>query len=141
MNSVASNMDMIPMRVQRLLKSLTAPKRIKTGCYLPYFQDDVEWGESQIAPYFTSHAHLRSSNRGISRQMIEDTIKHGKKVCKQGLCFYIMIGKSIPASFTRQYAERIENTVVVLKRPDIILTVYKNNKAMRQIQKKSKRLL
>ena len=38
----------------------------------------------------------------------------------------------------KQYNERVKNTVVVLTENDVIITVYKNSKALKQIRKKPK---
>lgn len=88
----------------------------------------------------TPHAQKRASHRGITRDMIESTLLYGKKICKQGLCFYIMPAKLMSGLFTQKFAEKIANTVVVVKRPGIIITVYKNKYALRNIKRKPKRL-
>lgn len=89
----------------------------------------------------TRHALKRLAQRQISAQMVADTIKHGLKLCKQGLCFYVLTQRIAAKTFARPYAERIANTVVIVKRPDCLLTAYKNSRAVRTIQKKPKRLM
>lgn len=88
----------------------------------------------------TPHARKRAAARGITLDMIENTVKYGQKICKQGFCFYVMPSKVAQQFFPRQFAEKIANTVVIVKRPDILITVYKNQHALRNIKKKPKRL-
>lgn len=95
---------------------------------------------STNAIMITPHAQRRASSRGITRDMIESTLLYGKKICKQGLCFYIMPAKLMSGLFEQKFAEKIANTVVVVKRPGIVITVYKNKYALRNIKRKPKRL-
>ncbi|OWY22986.1 DUF4258 domain-containing protein [Sphingobacteriales bacterium UPWRP_1] len=88
----------------------------------------------------TPHARKRAAGRGITLDMIENTIKYGAKICKQGFCFYVMPSKIAQRFFSKQFAEKIANTVVLVKRPNVLITVYKNQHALRNIKKKSKRL-
>lgn len=88
----------------------------------------------------TPHARKRAAGRGITLDMIENTVKYGFRICKQGFCFYVMPSKVAQRLFSRQFAEKIANTVVLVKRPDILITVYKNQNALRNIKKKPKRL-
>jgi len=133
-------MKPIQLKMRKMINELNIDDGLMLSCYLPRFDDPDLVEDSNTSPYFTSHANLRLSHRGINRSMIEDTIKYGIKICKQGLCFYVMQAKLIPGWIDQKYAEKIKNIVVVMKRPDIVLTVYKNNNAMRNIMKKPKRL-
>lgn len=88
----------------------------------------------------TKHASQRKSNRGISQAMIDDTIRHGVQIRKQGLRYFVMIAKSIPKNFRAQYKEQVENVVVIVTEDNFVMTVYKNPKALKNIKKKQKRL-
>jgi hypothetical protein len=88
----------------------------------------------------THHSRKRCQQRGITQQMIDDTIRYGNVIYKQGLRFYVMIERCLPSFYERRYNERLKNTVVVLSDDDVVLTVYKNANAHSNIKKKSKYL-
>ena len=84
------------------------------------------------------HSIKRSQQRGVTEQMIEDTIHLGEMIRKQGLRFFIMTEGCLSYLHEKQYNERLKNMVVVLTSDNVILTVYKNSKAMKNIKRKSK---
>ncbi len=88
----------------------------------------------------TIHALKRAYERGISSEMILDTVKHGELTRKQGLKYYVMLRKSLPNNLDPQYAERVTNTTVIVSKSDTIITVYKNKKSFKAIKRKSKHL-
>lgn len=88
----------------------------------------------------TKHSRKRTSQRGISRHMIQDTIDFGTCVWKQGMQFYTMLRKDIRDRFDPAYADKLEGVVVVLTADGCIRTAYKNREGYRRIAKKSKRL-
>ena len=88
----------------------------------------------------TQHSIKRCQQRGVTGQMIEDTIHLGEMIRKQGLRFFIMTEGCLSYLHGKQYNERLKNMVVVLTSDNAVLTVYKNSRAMRKIKKKSKQL-
>lgn len=88
----------------------------------------------------TQHSKIRSQQRCISQQMIEDTIHYGELIRKQGLRYYIMTERSACFIQQPQQKERLKNTVVILTPDNAILTVYKNARAIRNVKRKPKRL-
>lgn len=88
----------------------------------------------------TNHARERSAHRAINDQMIHDTIEYGRMIRKQGLRYYVMTEKCIPEEMPAQYQERVKNTVVILTSDNAVMTVYKNEDALKHIKRKPKRL-
>jgi hypothetical protein len=73
--------------------------------------------------------------------MVADTVRYGELVYRQGLKFYIAVRRNLRYIDSPDYSAKLENTVVVLSHYDEIITVYKNEKALRNIKRKSKQLL
>ena len=88
----------------------------------------------------TKHSRKRTSQRGISRQMIQDTLDFGTCTWKQGLEFYTMLRKDLKDRFKPGYAEKVEGVVVIMSEDGYILTTYKNRSGHKRISKKAKRL-
>lgn len=86
------------------------------------------------------HAQERASLRGITRAMMADTIKHGQKVHRQGMEFFIMLRKCLRPEWTPHYCHQVLNTTVIVGDRNEIVTVYKSEKAYKNIKKKNKRL-
>lgn len=89
----------------------------------------------------TIHALKRAQSRGITPQMILDTIHFGQLIRKQGLRFYVMLKKNIPIESNKQYVDKLMNVTVVLSKDDQLITVYRNSVSIKKIKRKSKRLL
>lgn len=88
----------------------------------------------------TIHALKRAQARGITSEMILDTVRHGKIIRKQGYRYYVMLKKCLPHTSNKQYLEKIQNVTVILSDSDQIVTVYKNSCALKHIKRKKKRL-
>jgi hypothetical protein len=87
------------------------------------------------------HAVQRAYERGITTPMIQDTLRWGKKLHRQGLRFFVMLRCCIPPGLDERYAKRLVNVTVVLAADETIVTVYRNPKAIAHIKRKPKRLL
>jgi|688.fasta_scaffold423432_2 hypothetical protein len=87
------------------------------------------------------HAVQRAYERGITTPMIQDTLRWGKKLHRQGMCFHVMLRRCIPPGLEERYAKRLVNVTVVLAADETIVTVYRNPKAIAHIKRKPKRLL
>lgn len=94
----------------------------------------------ELTAIHTRHSTKRCQQRGVTEQMIDDTIHFGEMIRKQGLRYFIMTKKCLSYFHQKQYNERVQNTVVILNPDNSILTVYKNSKALKNIKKKSKEL-
>lgn len=85
----------------------------------------------------TPHAKLRMAQRGITEQMIADTIEYGHSVRKQQISYYIMLSKCIPDGLPPAYIGRLKNCVVLVNWLGEVLTVYRNAKGLKAILRKS----
>jgi hypothetical protein len=87
----------------------------------------------------STHSRVRASQRGLSNEKITATLTYGKMVCKQGMEYYILTSKDIPAHLEHMKKE-LENTVVLLSATGCLITCYRRNNPFRHIYKKSKTL-
>ncbi len=85
----------------------------------------------------TPHAMQRMAQRGITEQMIADTIEYGQCVRKQQIAYYIMLEKCIPNGLPPAYIGRLKNCIVLVNWLGEVLTVYRNSKGLKSILKKS----
>ncbi|PIQ24053.1 hypothetical protein COW36_05910 [bacterium (Candidatus Blackallbacteria) CG17_big_fil_post_rev_8_21_14_2_50_48_46] len=87
----------------------------------------------EIGPQFTRHATARLVQRGIKLADVEFTMRHGKKIYKQGLVFYVMIDK-----IARLRGESVRHLVVLASHEGNVVTVYKEKNALKKIKRASK---
>jgi hypothetical protein len=76
------------------------------------------------------HAKTRLIQRGIKLTDVEFTLRHGKRIYKQGLIFYIMIDK-----VASNRGESVKNLVVLATHDGCIVTVYKEKNALKKIKR------
>lgn len=93
-----------------------------------------------VAVRYTHHGLRRMAQRGVSRDMVRDTLDFGSYVFKQGLEYFMMRDCDVKKRFSRSYAGRLKGLVVVLGGDGAVITAYKNRGAFRAISKKAKRL-
>ncbi|AXJ02431.1 protein of unknown function (DUF4258) [Cyclonatronum proteinivorum] len=94
----------------------------------------------------SDHARTRMAQRGISPLAVKLAITRGVCIRKQGLVFRVLRGKDIPPSISPHTRGRIKNTVVVTKTDTdtgtcLVLTTYRNDKALKHIRLKPDGLL
>lgn len=95
---------------------------------------------------YTDHAHLRMSQRGITKDLVIQALAFAHCYHKQGYLFYFVRYKDMPEDMVPRRRDRLKNLTIVAK-PDydsgkvIIVTVYKSDKSPHNIRRKSKRLL
>ena len=93
----------------------------------------------QISFTMTNHATVRASQRGIKKSIIEQLIKYGEVIKKQGLRYYYMTQNTL-RFLDLKLQDQLRNVVVILSSDNYILTCYKNENALKNIKQKSKRL-
>ena len=91
----------------------------------------------------TDHAQRRCDQRGIGMEEIELVTAHGKVISRQGLLFHVMREKDIPRHLPAAVKGRIKHVVVVIptSEPGVVMTVYRNPRAITHINRKGKKLL
>jgi len=94
---------------------------------------------------FTDHARKRMSQRGITRELIQQALDYGHVYHKQGYRFYVMRRKDVPKMWNPKHQDRLRNIAVVVKPVGddtyTIITVYRSNEAPKHIRRKPKTLL
>jgi len=88
---------------------------------------------------FSNHYLTRASQRGISDLAIELLIKYGSAVKKQGLMFWFITKKQM-RFVAPEHHGTIKNLVAVMAQDRTLITCYKNQKAIKNIKRKSKYL-
>lgn len=94
---------------------------------------------SILAAYeISNHCYKRMSQRAIHQEMLACCILYGQAVCKQGLVFYYVLNKNLPASLPTHLAERLNDLVCVCEENDhCVLTCYRSGNGFSYIKKKS----
>ena len=85
------------------------------------------------------HAQKRRAQRNISLEDIDIVCRYGRKIRRTGAVFYFLARRDLPNSLMRvdQYRRLVGTTVIVSPEGEVI-TVYRNERAIREIQKKVK---
>ena len=90
---------------------------------------------------FTYHSIRRSSQRGINEDDIKQITRYGRVIRKQGLRFFYMTGSEL-RFMPLGAQDKLKNLVIVMAgSEDVVITAYKNKDAIRNIKRKSKRLI
>lgn len=97
--------------------------------------------DSSLSVTLSNHAIHRCAQRAITTQMINDTLKYGELIMKQGVRFYVMLEKLIPRELDNKYKDRIKNIVLLVSKDFSLITAYKEKHAIRVIKRKSKKNL
>ena len=88
----------------------------------------------------TQHSFLRACQRSMSDEKITAALQYGEVVYKQGLLFYILGERNIPAVLSKK-KEQLRNTVVIVAGDsNQLITCYRSNNPFKNIKTKSKKL-
>jgi hypothetical protein len=87
---------------------------------------------------FSRHARFRASQRGLTDDEIAFVLFFGRSIHRTGIRFVFLGQRDIPARFGRTHGHLAGLTVLV-SHEGTVLTVYKNQAALRTIKKKDKR--
>jgi hypothetical protein len=90
----------------------------------------------------SNHSRQRSQQRGISKDLIYLAMDYSAPIFKQGLIFYAVTERLLPANMDHHLREKLNNLVVVFSpESNEVVTCYKAPKGMHRIKRKTKRLL
>ena len=91
----------------------------------------------------TQHAQKRCAQRGICPDHLGYAVRYGKCLHRQGYLFFILRNKDIPSKIEPHARGRIKNLVVVTRSatPDVVVTAYRNARALKHIKRKTQTLL
>jgi len=86
---------------------------------------------------FSEHALKRISQRGISLEFIRIALENGTEIYRNGVLLIFLRKKDIPKEDVNpSVAEKLEGlTIVINTKKNIVITAYKNQKALRNIKK------
>jgi hypothetical protein len=87
---------------------------------------------------FTYHAVTRMAQRNLTEADVFFVLRYGQRWHRDGVVFYFLGKCDLPASASC-HAQRLEGaTVIVEPQAQVIITVYRNRKALRRIKRKHK---
>ena len=89
---------------------------------------------------FTKHARCRMDRRNFSELEVAYVMRHGQLFRRTGICFYFLAARDVPLADRKlPWVQRLVGlTVLTSPEQAAIITLYKNQKALRDIKKKSK---
>lgn len=87
----------------------------------------------------TRHARRRAAQRNLTTTDVEYIVMWGREIRRTGAVFHCLAAKDIPAQH-RHLPEimRLVGAVVLASREEEIITLYRNARALRDIQRKLK---
>ncbi len=87
----------------------------------------------------TRHARCRGARRNVAPDAVEYVLTHGRRIQRTGVTFYFLGRRDMPESDRRaSWASRLEGTVVLVAAGGEVVTVYRNQRALRTIARKLK---
>ncbi len=88
---------------------------------------------------YSRHAIHRAARRSLTRSDLDYILTYGRTIQRTGVTFYFLARKDLLAAGLRAHqAAHLEGTVVLVSKDREIITVYRNRKALRDIQRKPK---
>jgi hypothetical protein len=88
----------------------------------------------------TQHSNKRSCQRGINKDKIIIALEYGKATFKQGLLYYVLGEKDIPAHLQQEKNKFMNIVVIVSGDSNEIVTCYRSKNAVKNIKLKPKEL-
>jgi len=89
---------------------------------------------------YTSHSEIRCQQRGIKNWAVEQILKHGERIYKQGRVFRFMKKKDIEKRYTPEQQKQLKNLMILVSDCNYVITAYRNDEAVSKVKRKSKRL-
>ena len=86
----------------------------------------------------TRHARSRASQRGLSDDEIAFVLYFGRSIYRTGIKFFFLGQRDIPERYRRSHGH-LAGATLLMSQDGVVLTVYKNQDALRTIKKKRKR--
>ena len=88
----------------------------------------------------SQHAKCRLQQRAITPWALEQIMRHGEIIYKQGMKFIYMPKKLLKLFYTPNLQVEIQDVMILVSNDGTIITAYRNENAVKHVQKKSKRL-
>lgn len=88
---------------------------------------------------FTRHARKRGARRNVAPDAVEYVMAYGRMIQRTGVTFYFLGRRDIPPRDRRaSWASRLEGTIVLQAPGEDVITIYRNRRGLRVIQRKMK---
>ena len=88
----------------------------------------------------SQHAKCRLQQRAITPWALEQIMKYGEIIYKQGMKFMYMPKKLLKLFYAPNLQVEIQDIMILVSNDGTIITAYRNENAVKHVQKKSKRL-
>lgn len=89
--------------------------------------------------WLSKHALARAARRNVVPDAVEYVLAYGRMVQRTGITFFFLGRRDIPPADRRTaWAARLVGTVVLLASDGEVVTVYRNQRALRAIRRKLK---
>lgn len=87
----------------------------------------------------TAHALARAARRNVAPDAVDYVLTYGRRIQRTGVTFYFLGKRDMPpADQCAGWASRLEGTIVVVAPDGNVITVYRNRRGVRAIQRKLK---
>ena len=121
--------------MKKIINNSMNPFDIRYSVYENDFRDGLDFNFIH-----TSHSNKRSSQRGVNTDKIIIALEYGNTTFKQGLLYYVLGEKDIPAHL-QHHKNKFMNTVVIVSGDsNVIVTCYRSKNAVKNIKLKPKEL-
>ncbi len=111
---------------------------VETACDM-VGDEAAEHGFQRRPLPFTRHAHRRGARRNLAPDAVDYVVAYGRMIQRTGVTFYFLGWRDIPPHDRRaSWATRLEGTIVLVASDGEIITVYRNRRGLRTIQRKMK---
>ena len=88
---------------------------------------------------FSAHARRRAARRNIVPDALDYVLMYGRTIQRTGVTFCVLCRRDVPLEDLRKsWAARLVGTVALLAGNGEIITVYRNQSAVRKIARKMK---
>ena len=93
----------------------------------------------ETAVLFSRHASSRAARRHVPPEALDYVLTYGRRIQRTGVTFYFLGRRDLPAADRQaDWASRLEGTVALVGNDGQLITVYRQRKALRAIQRKLK---
>lgn len=87
----------------------------------------------------TAHARARAARRNVAPDAVDYVLMYGRRIQRTGVAFYFLGRRDMPpADRCASWAARLEGTIVVVAADGAVITLYRNRRGVRAIQRKLK---
>ena len=88
----------------------------------------------------TKHAQNRCQQRAISAWDVDQVLNFGNAIHKQGMRFMFIPKKDIRTFYQPDKQSSLEDLMILVAQDGAIITAYRNNDAVKNVKRKTKRL-